>query len=116
MSRERQEVGSIDREDALKWLKLALLGLYLANVFLHAAVFSSRNPIKRPSQQHRLMMISRLLFGIPVNIFLGLWLTSWIVFWELLRRPCGNQGLSPTHVNRRPALRCVAVVFALGIT
>ena len=77
MSRERQEVGSIDAGRCPEnRLKLALLGLYLANVFLHAAVFSSRNPIKRPSQQHRLMMISRLLFGIPVNIFLGLWLTS----------------------------------------
>lgn len=102
MSRERQEVGSIDREDAMKWLKLALLGLYLANVFLHAAVFSRRNPIKRPSQQHRLMMISRLLFGIPVNIFLGLWLTSWIVFWELLRRPLWKPRVV-AHAHEREA-------------
>jgi len=64
-----------------------LAGLYAANVVLHSAVFSGRNPIKRPSRQHPLLMLFRISVGIPLNIVFGAWLALWIVFWEFVRRP-----------------------------
>ena len=63
-----------------------LAGLYAANVVLHLAVFSGRNPIKRPSR-HPLLMLFRISVGIPLNIVFGAWLALWIVFWEFVRRP-----------------------------
>lgn len=61
--------------------------LYVANVLLHAVVFSRRNPTKQPARHGVLLMLSRVLFGLPVNVLLGIWLAGWIIFWEVLRRP-----------------------------
>mmetsp|Transcript_40738 Transcript_40738/g.100656 ORF Transcript_40738/g.100656 Transcript_40738/m.100656 type:complete len:335 (-) Transcript_40738:327-1331(-) len=76
-----------DKCDALARLGLLCIGLYFANVFLHAVIFSNRNPTKRPGPQHLSLMVGRLLFGLPMNIVVGGWVAFWIIFWKLLRRP-----------------------------
>ena len=67
---------------------LSVLGcLYLANLFLHAKLFPHRNPHVRPKAQNVLLTACRLLFSVPANVVIAVWLTMWIIFWELVRRP-----------------------------
>lgn len=74
-------------DDAPLPLGLLCCGLYLANVALHAVVFAKRNPTTQPGRQNVILMLCRLLFGLPVNCVMAAWLAAWIVFWEIVRRP-----------------------------
>jgi len=86
--------------------RLGLLcgGLYLANIALHAIVFSRRNPTKRPSRQTPLLMLGRMLFGLPANIVLGAWLALWISFWELVGRPLWKPRSLPQVQDRQASV------------
>lgn len=68
-------------------LWLACCVLYISNVVLHAIVFAKRNPATQPSTQNMMVMLGRLLFGLPMSLMVAGWLLLWIVFWEIMRRP-----------------------------
>jgi hypothetical protein len=84
-------------------LGLVCCGLYAANVLLHAVVFAKRNPTTQPRRQSVLLMLARLLFGLPVNVMLGAWLALWVLFWEVVRRPLWKPSALPlpreTHAS-----------------
>ena len=92
-----------DAADATNSLWLWCLGLYAANVLTHAFVFSNRNPTRQPSRQTFIVMLARLLFGLPMAFLQAAWLTVWIIFWEILRRPLWKPRTLPlpdeTHVT-----------------
>lgn len=85
-------------DGSLPELVSVVVVLYVINLALHALVFSSRNPRIRPRAQNALLTACRLLFGVPVNVLLGAWLTFWILLWELVRTPLWK----PRAVQRVP--------------
>uniref|UniRef100_A0A7S0X6V2 Patatin n=1 Tax=Mantoniella antarctica TaxID=81844 RepID=A0A7S0X6V2_9CHLO len=85
--RHKAGVETPDETSARLRLGLACGALYIANVVLHALVFAKRNPTRRPSRQNTLLMVCRLLFGVPVNIVVGAWLATWILIGQIINRP-----------------------------
>ena len=63
------------------------LALYVANILLHAKAFAKRNPIRRPRRQSLPLLLSRVIFGLPISVVVGCWLSVWIVVWECFRQP-----------------------------
>jgi|Transcript_7498 hypothetical protein len=82
--------------------------LYLANILLHAKAFAKRNPVRRPRRQNVVLLLFRILFGMPVNVVVGCWLSVWIGVWECFRQPLWK----PTNLTT--ADNCSASVSLCG--